>query len=83
MNLDCHHEQLARACPMCECESMIATLEQENRQMRTRMERLEKDAARYEFVDEAPGWSVCRYIKGVGWSPVDDIAIDAAMAKGE
>lgn len=37
---------------MMQSHSDIATLEQENRQMRARMERLESDAARYHFLSD-------------------------------
>ncbi len=48
----------------------IATLEQEARQMRARMERLEKDAARYKGIIEEL------------WGIIDDIDTFSDMAKG-
>jgi hypothetical protein len=41
--------------------------------------KLERDAARYRFADDTVGWSVCRYVKGHGWNPVNHRDIDAAM----
>lgn len=60
---DCQHGRLARSCPECTMADTIAELEQENRLLRARNERLEAEAttARTELLE-----AVCKRLRDGG-----------------
>jgi len=52
-----------------------------NQGLTEQIEALKVDAERYRFADDTVGWSICRFVKSLGWCPVHYKDIDDAIAK--